>query len=58
MHLSSQVCSMHLPSYPIESVEGQQLCERHVTLLEKAKLAREINNGKNEIPHEFLGRKF
>jgi len=27
------------------------------TLLEKAKLAREISDGKNEIPHKFLGRK-
>jgi len=27
------------------------------TLLEKAKLAREICDGKNEIPHKFLGRK-
>jgi len=25
--------------------------------LEKAKLAREISDGKNEIPHKFLGRK-
>lgn len=24
---------------------------------EKAKLAREISDGKNEIPHKFLGRK-
>jgi len=29
----------------------------HCTLLEKAKLAREISDGKNEIPHKFLGRK-
>jgi len=29
----------------------------HITLLEKAKLTREINDGKNEIPHKFLGRK-
>jgi len=28
-----------------------------VSLLEKAKLAREISDGKNEIPHKFLGRK-
>ena len=27
------------------------------TLLEKAKLAREISDGKNEIPHKFRGRK-
>jgi len=27
------------------------------TLLEKTKLAREISDGKNEIPHKFLGRK-
>jgi len=27
------------------------------SLLEKAKLAREISDGKNEIPHKFLGRK-
>ena len=27
------------------------------TLLEKAKLAREISDGKNEIPHKFFGRK-
>ena len=27
------------------------------TLLEKAKLAREISDEKNEIPHKFLGRK-
>jgi len=27
------------------------------TLLEKAKLVREISDGKNEIPHKFLGRK-
>ncbi|KEH25827.1 hypothetical protein MTR_6g034915 [Medicago truncatula] len=26
-------------------------------LLEKAKLVREISDGKNEIPHKFLGRK-
>jgi len=29
----------------------------HVPLLEKAKLAREISDGKNEIPHKFLSRK-
>jgi len=28
-----------------------------LTLLEKAKLAREISDGKNEIPHKFFGRK-
>jgi len=28
-----------------------------MTLLEKAKSAREISDGKNEIPHKFLGRK-
>ena len=28
-----------------------------LTLLEKAKLAREISDGKNEISHKFLGRK-
>jgi len=28
-----------------------------ITLLEKAKLSREISDGKNEIPHKFLGRK-
>jgi len=28
-----------------------------LSLLEKAKLAREISDGKNEIPHKFLGRK-
>jgi len=27
------------------------------SLLGKAKLAREISDGKNEIPHKFLGRK-
>ena len=27
------------------------------SLPEKAKLAREISDGKNEIPHKFLGRK-
>jgi len=27
------------------------------TLLEKAKLEREISDGKNKIPHKFLGRK-
>jgi len=27
------------------------------TLLEKAKLTRKISDGKNEIPHKFLGRK-
>jgi len=27
------------------------------SLLEKVKLAREINDGKNEILHKFLGRK-
>jgi len=27
------------------------------TLLEKAKLAREISDGKNEIPHKFFGHK-
>jgi len=27
------------------------------TLLKKAKLAREISDGKNEIPHKFLSRK-
>ena len=26
-------------------------------LLEKAKLARKISDGKNKIPHKFLGRK-
>ena len=26
-------------------------------LLEKAKLAKEISDGKNKIPHKFLGRK-
>jgi len=31
---------------------GEQL-----SLLEKAKLVREISDGKNEIPHKFLGRK-
>ena len=30
---------------------------RGLTLLKKAKLAREISDGKNEIPHKFLGRK-
>jgi len=30
--------------------------KRH-PLLEKAKLAREISDGKNEIPHKFLGHK-
>jgi len=28
-----------------------------LTLLEKAKLAREISDGKNKIPHKFLDRK-
>jgi len=28
-----------------------------LALLEKAKLAREISDGKNKIPHKFLGRK-
>jgi len=28
-----------------------------ISLLEKAKLAREISDGKNEIPHKFLGCK-
>jgi len=28
------------------------------SLLEKAKLAREISDEKNEIPHKFLGPKF
>jgi len=28
-----------------------------LSLLEKAKLEREISDGKNEIPHKFLGRK-
>jgi len=28
-----------------------------LTLLEKTKLAREISDGKNEIPHKFLDRK-
>jgi len=28
-----------------------------IALLEKAKLAREISDGKNEIPHKFLSRK-
>jgi len=27
------------------------------SLLEKAKLAREISDGKNEIPHKFFSRK-
>jgi len=27
------------------------------SVLEKAKLARKISDGKNEIPHKFLGRK-
>jgi len=27
-----------------------------ITLLEKAKLARKISDGKNEIPHKFFGR--
>jgi len=29
-----------------------------LALLEKAKLAREISDGKNEIPYKFLGRRF
>jgi len=33
------------------------ICKKSHTLLEKAKLAREISDGKNEIPHKFLGRK-
>jgi len=28
-----------------------------IPLLEKAKLAREISDEKNQIPHKFLGRK-
>ena len=28
-----------------------------MALLEKAKLAREISDGKNKIPHKFLSRK-
>jgi len=28
-----------------------------LTLLEKAKLAREISDGKKEIPHKFIDRK-
>jgi len=30
---------------------------RTFSLLEKTKLAREISDGKNEIPHKFPGRK-
>jgi len=30
---------------------------QEVSLLEKTKLVREISDGKNEIPHKFLGRK-
>jgi len=29
----------------------------YIALLEKEKLAREISDGKNEIPHKFLDRK-
>jgi len=36
---------------------NQKLILPDKTLLEKAKLAREISDGKNEIPHKFLGRK-
>jgi len=32
-------------------------CVTGLALLEKAKLAREISDGKNEIPHKFFGRK-
>jgi len=32
-------------------------CRFLIALLEKAKLAREISDGKNEIPHKFLGQK-
>jgi len=28
-----------------------------ILLLKKAKLVSEISDGKNEIPHKFLGRK-
>jgi len=38
-----------------KGVKGQSM-HGH-TLLEKAKLAREISDGKNKIPHKFLGRK-
>jgi len=30
---------------------------KELTLLEKVKLAREISDGKNNIPHKFFGRK-
>jgi len=33
------------------------LNQMNQTLLEKTKLVREISDGKNEIPHKFLGRK-
>jgi len=31
--------------------------KNYAPLLKKAKLAREISDGKNEIPHKFLSRK-
>jgi len=34
----------------------KQIGHKH-TLLGKAKLEREISDGKNKIPHNFLGRK-
>jgi len=34
-----------------------KLMDFGLALLEKTKLARKISDGKNEIPHKFLGRK-
>ena len=43
----------------IKLTERTKTCNRTKvkTLLEKAKLARESSDGKNKIPHKFLGRK-
>jgi len=58
------VCILRLSSCGAFGVKGHStfpsLCKylgTHLALLEKAKLAREISDGKNEIPHKFLGRK-
>jgi len=42
-----------LPNNHLEAMQD----DSESSLLEKAKLAREISGGKNEIPHKFFGRK-
>jgi len=45
--------------YPFSphEVPHEFFTNQYLALLEKAKLAREISDGKNEISHKFLGRK-